>query len=146
MKEINFKFVLHMLAWAFTWGEVFKNWTNTWVCIQSGKPRTLKSSQKHDYTVKSKKKLYSTVRATVFYRVDTFKTRQLFEWPITKAQKTTSYIYLDLNGSANSLTHDLPFTKGGSSTSGLRGGELIWSGPSPGGCRMWGNSSLSCSC
>ena len=38
-------------------------------------------------------------------------------------------MYLDLNGSARSLTHDLPFTKGGpperSSTSGLRGGELI---------------------
>ena len=29
---------------------------------------------------------------------------------LQRHKKPTSYMYLDLNGSANSLTHDLPFT------------------------------------
>ena len=48
------------------------------------------------------------------YRVNTFKTRQLGRNDqLQRHKKRTSYMYLDLNGSANSLTHDLPFTKGG---------------------------------
>ena len=119
MKEIYFKFGLLMLAWALTWGEVFKSWINTWVQIQSGKPRTLKSSQKHVYTVKSKKKKNCIPLSELqSYRVDTFKTRKLFELPITKAPFTKAGPALRGSGVGNWFEVVLV-------PAGLGGGQLL---------------------